>query len=140
MYLCPRIIIHEKNNGMSWKFKQVLLTIVMGAALFSCKQKEVFKVEGSIGSAEGDTLYLEHRGLAGIVVLDSVVLKGDGRFSLKQPAPANPEFYQFRLGDQLAVFAVDSAETLRVTADATDLYHSLTKIRPPTTECGRWTR
>lgn len=119
---------------MSWKFKQVLLAIVMGAALFSCKQKEVFKVEGSIRFAEGDTLYLEHRGLAGIVVLDSVVLKGDGRFSLKQPAPVNPEFYQFRLGDQLAVFAVDSAETLRVTADATDLYHSFNVEDSPTND------
>lgn len=109
---------------MNWRFGQVLLALFVGAAFYSCNQKEVFKLEGNIHAAEGDTLYLEHRGLAGISVLDSVVLKGEGRFSLKQPAPGNPEFYQLRLGSQLVVFAVDSAETLRVTGDGQDLYHT----------------
>lgn len=109
-------------------------TLVVCFAIVSCKQEEVFKVEGSIASAEGDTLYLEHRGLAGIVMLDSVVLKGEGKFSLKQPAPANPEFYQLRLRDQVAVFAVDSAETLRVTADGEKLYHSFNVKDSPTND------
>lgn len=101
-----------------------LALIVASMVLFSCKQGEVFKVEGNIEGVEGDTLYLEHRGLAGVVALDSVVLKADGKFSIKQPAPANPEFYQLRLREQVAVFAVDSAETLRVSADGNNLYHS----------------
>ncbi len=109
-------------------------TLVVCFAVVSCKQEGVFKVEGSIASAEGDTLYLEHRGLAGIVKLDSVVLKGEGKFSLKQPAPANPEFYQLRLGNQVAVFAVDSAETLHVTADGEELYHSFNVKDSPTND------
>lgn len=98
--------------------------LLIGIMLFSCKQGEAFKVTGKIDSAEGDTLYLEHRGLGGIVKLDSAVLKSEGSFSFKQPAPANPEFYQLRIGKRVAVFAVDSTETLHVTADASDLYQS----------------
>ena len=109
---------------MNRNFGRVLLALLMGTALFSCKQGEVFKIEGSIVGAEGDTLYLEHRGLGGIVLLDSVVLKEGGRFSMKRPALANPEFYQLRLGDQTAVFAVDSAVTLKITANGKELYDS----------------
>ena len=82
-------------------------------ALHSCKRGDVFKIEGQLEAAEGETLYLEQRGLAGIVKLDSVVLKGDGRFAMEQLAPPNPEFYQLRIGQQVALFAVDSTETLR---------------------------
>lgn len=93
-------------------------------ALHSCKRGDVFKIEGQLEAAEGETLYLEQRGLAGIVKLDSVVLKGDGRFAMEQLAPPNPEFYQLRIGQQVALFAVDSTETLRVTANGSNLYHS----------------
>ncbi|NLJ01136.1 MAG: AhpC/TSA family protein [Bacteroidales bacterium] len=109
---------------MNRRLKRVLSVLLLGVMLWSCKQGDVFKVEGTIDGAEGDTLFLEHRGLAGIVALDSVVLKGDGSFSLKQPAPVNPEFYQLRIGNQVAAFAVDSAETLRVSAEAANLYHT----------------
>lgn len=109
-------------------------TLVVCFAVVSCKQEGVFKVEGSIASAEGDTLYLEHRGLASVVTLDSVVLKAEGKFSMKQPAPANPEFYQLRLRNQVAVFAVDSTETLRVTADGDKLYHSFMVEDSPTND------
>jgi peroxiredoxin len=100
----------------------VLLAVVAMHA--SCKRGDIFSIEGQLEAAEGDTLYLEQRGLAGIVKLDSVVLKGNGRFVMKQPAPPNPEFYQLRIGQQVALFAVDSTETLRVTANGSDLYHS----------------
>lgn len=112
-----------------------LLPVLLACmVLFSCKQGETFKVTGSIGSAEGDTLYLEHRGLAGVRVLDSTVLKNNGSFAFKQPAPENPEFYQLRIGNRVAVFAVDSTETLRVSADALDLYHSFSVEESPTND------
>lgn len=102
-----------------------LLVSLACVVLFSCKQGETFKVTGNIVSAEGDTLYLEHRGLAGVSILDSAVLKNGGSFDFKQPAPENPEFYQLRLGKRVAVFAVDSTGTLRINADASDWYNSL---------------
>jgi len=59
--------------------KGILLTaLLVGGTLTACKQAKVFHVTGNIASAVGDTLYLEHRGLAGTVPLDSVILKKDG--------------------------------------------------------------
>ncbi|RNC65903.1 TlpA disulfide reductase family protein [Proteiniphilum sp. X52] len=106
----------------------------MGTVFFSCQQAKTFKVTGNIGSAEGDTLYLEHRGLAGVRVLDSTVLKNDGAFAFKQSAPENPEFYQLRIGKRIAAFAVDSTETLRISANTSDWYDSFTVEDSPTND------
>lgn len=103
-----------------------VLTLIIGCVFVSCKKGDIFSVEGNIQSAEGDTLYLEHRGLAGIVLLDSAILDDKGSFKFKEPAPKNPEFYQLRIRDKVVAFAVDSVESLRVTADASNLYGSFT--------------
>jgi peroxiredoxin len=103
-----------------------VLTLIIGCVFVSCKKGDIFSVEGNIQSAEGDTLYLEHRGLAGIVLLDSAILNNKGSFKFKEPAPKNPEFYQLRIRNKVVAFAVDSVESLRVTADASNLYGSFT--------------
>lgn len=103
-----------------------VLTLIIGGVFVSCKKGDMFSVEGNIQSAEGDTLYLEHRGLAGIVLLDSAILNDKGSFKFKEPAPKNPEFYQLRIRNKVVAFAVDSVESLRVTADASNLYGSFT--------------
>ena len=98
--------------------------------LSSCNSKgKSFSIKGEIGSADGQVLYLEHRGLGGLEIIDSLKLKENGKFSFKEQAPVNPEFYQLRLGEQIIVFAVDSIEQLQLTADASDLYNSY-KIEP----------
>lgn len=102
----------------------VLFTLLLGGIFASCNKAETFIVEGKIISAEGDTLYLEHRGLAGIELLDSTVLKESGTFKFKEPVPPNPEFYQLRIRNQAVSFAVDSTETIKVSADANNLYQS----------------
>ena len=108
----------------------LFLFIVSILLLSSCNSKEkTFSVTGEISRAEGEVLYLEHRGLGGLAILDSVKLKENGKFDFKEKAPDNPEFYQLRLGDQIAVFAVDSTETLKLNADGANLYNSY-KIEP----------
>ena len=102
--------------------KLILLLILAFCVLASCKQGDKFTVEGTVTSAGGDTLYLEHRDLAGLELIDSVILKDNGVFKFKHPAPQNPEFYQLRLGKQVVAFAIDSAETINISADASDLY------------------
>ena len=102
--------------------KLILLSIFAFCVLASCRQGDKFTVEGTVTSAGGDTLYLEHRDLAGLELIDSVILKDNGAFKFKQPAPQNPEFYQLRLGKQVVAFAIDSAETINISADASDLY------------------
>ena len=108
------------------------LFLLIASMLFlsSCNSKEkTFSINGVISSANEQVLYLEHRGLGGLELLDSVELKENGKFTFKEKAPSNPEFYQLRLGEQVAIFAVDSVETLKLTADGTDLYNSY-KIEP----------
>ena len=100
----------------------MLLSVITCGFLTACNNSESFKIEGVLNSAAGDTLYLEHRDLAGLTLLDSVILKDNGVFKFKQQAPQNPEFYQLRLGRQVVAFAVDSTETLKIKADASDLY------------------
>jgi len=110
----------------------IIFSLLLGIAMITgCSKGNRFTVEGTITTAEGDTLFLEQRALAGVALLDSAVLDEKGSFRFRQPAPGNPEFYQLRLGKQSAAFAVDSSETLRVTADATDLYRSFSVKESP---------
>lgn len=93
--------------------------------LFSCNSKgKTFRIKGEITSADGRVLYLEHRGLGGLEILDSIKLKRKGRFSFKEKSPDNPEFYQLRLGEQVVVFAVDSIDKLMLSADGLSFYKS----------------
>ena len=84
------------------------LFLLIASMLFlsSCNSKEkTFSINGEISSANEQVLYLEHRGLGGLELLDSVELKENGKFTFKEKAPSNPEFYQLRLGEQVAIFA-----------------------------------
>lgn len=118
-------------NKLLGKLLPVLLT---GALFVTCRQGETFEVTGKISAAGGDTLYLEHRSLAGVITLDSTVLKEDGTFTFRQSAPENPEFYQLRIGNRVAVFAADTAETLHISADASDWYNTFTVQDSPTND------
>ena len=103
----------------------LFLLVASMLLLSSCNSKgKSFSVNGEIASADGQVLYLEHRGLGGLEIVDSVKLKENGKFSFKEEAPVNPEVYKLRLGEQIIVFAVDSIEKLQLSADASDLYNT----------------
>lgn len=103
----------------------VYVFVVSLLLLLSCNSNGVkFRVQGEISSAENKTLYLEHRALGGIELLDSVKLKKEGSFTFKEDAPQNPEFYQLRIENQKLIFAVDSIETITIKADVSDLHNT----------------
>lgn len=102
----------------------LLLVVILSAIITSCQSEKTFEITGSFSSATDDVLYLEHRGLGGIEIIDSVKLNDKGRFKFKKTAPENPEFYQFRVNNQIVVFAVDSTEKLNVKGDLKDLNKS----------------
>ena len=130
-YLLQHVFIYIMNMKMIKTISSTLFLFVASIVLLSsCHSKEkTFSVNGEISQAEGEVLYIEHRGLGGIAILDSVKLKENGKFSFKEKAPENPEFYQLRLGNQIAVFAVDSTQTLDFNADGANFYNSY-KIEP----------
>lgn len=86
------------------------------AGLGACSEGSQFKVEGSIDGAPDSVLYLHQMAISGPVVVDSVRLGSDGHFYFKAEAPAAPEFYVLRIGDQIINLSVDSTETITVRA------------------------
>jgi len=94
-----------------------LLALVL-VGLGACDNGPQFKVQGEVTGAEDKTLYLEASGLEGIVLLDSVKLGNNGKFSFAEACPESPEFYRLRMGNRVINFAVDSTETVTVKTDA----------------------
>ncbi len=94
-----------------WGFICALLLSVV-----SCSDEQEFFVKGSVENASGKTLYLENVGISSVIMLDSVKLKGDGKFSFKKERPAAPDFYRLRLDNQWINFAVDSTEHIVIHA------------------------
>ncbi|GAB6976649.1 DUF4369 domain-containing protein [Prevotella falsenii] len=102
--------------------KNVFKRIVAGGflvgmtALISGCAGEKFHVEGTIGNAQDSVLYFEHNGLTGFTTVDSVKLDEKGAFSFAGDKIDNPEFYRLRIAGQIINIAIDSTETVKVTA------------------------
>ena len=89
-------------------------------ALFSllamaCSEKK-FEVKGEIKEATDSLLYFENMSLEGAVVVDSVKLDVNGRFSFSKDATSAPEFYRLRIANSIINVSVDSTETIEITA------------------------
>lgn len=96
--------------------------------VFACSNGEknetagpCFTINGTISNAQGKTIYIANEAIAGTIILDSAKIDNDGKFSFSQPKPESFEFYVigFHNGTP-AVIAIDSTETVTLTADAND--------------------
>ena len=94
------------------------LFIFFATVLFcQCRQRDTFCITGCITNAADTVLYLDHLTLGeGNVPVDSVRLGEDGTFSFRADAVGQPEFYRLRIGRQCINLAIDSTETVKVTA------------------------
>ena len=90
------------------------------------KSTPTFTVAGTVAGAEGQIIYLENIGLASVSLLDSAKVSASGKFSFKSPRPEYPDFYRLRLKNQWINFAIDSTESLTITADAKSFATSYT--------------
>ena len=102
----------------------IYASIVGALVMSSCKSEKNFHLKGNFSSANDETIYLEHRSLGGIELIDSAKISSKGNFKFKGPAPANPEFYQLRVDGKTVVFTVYDAEDVNVSANLNDLYSS----------------
>lgn len=103
----------------------LLCTLIL--TLAGCrKSTPTFTVAGTVAGAEGQIIYLENIGLASVSLLDSVKVNASGKFSFKSPRPEYPDFYRLRLKNQWINFAIDSTESLTITADAKSFATSYT--------------
>lgn len=99
-------------------------------ALFSllamaCSEKK-FEVKGEIKEATDSLLYFENMSLEGAVVVDSVKLDANGRFSFSKDATSAPEFYRLRIANSIINVSVDSTETIEITASYPTMASSYT--------------
>ena len=75
-----------------------------------------FQVTGSITGAQDSLLYFENVGLNGIEEIGHTTLDADGHFDFSAEAPDAPEFYRLRINNQIINVAIDSTETVTITA------------------------
>lgn len=98
----------------------VLLVCWLFLSMVSCTNpSSQFHVGGTIADAADSTLVLEAMTLNGVEQVGHVKLKADGRFAFdveREDSITSPEFYRLRIGSQVINFAVDSIESIEVTA------------------------
>jgi len=98
--------------------RKTIKTWMIGAAailLTSCGGHK-FQVTGSITGAQDSLLYFENIGLNGIEEIGHTTLDSDGHFDFSAEAPDAPEFYRLRINNQIINVAIDSTETVTITA------------------------
>ncbi|MBP5374931.1 MAG: DUF4369 domain-containing protein [Bacteroidaceae bacterium] len=98
--------------------KKIFAICMAGALMWtSCERGPKFRVEGTIEGAEDSVLYLTQSTQDGVQRLDSVRLKKDGQFAFEVRATTeSPDFYALQIGGHIINFAVDSTESIRVSA------------------------
>lgn len=108
--------------------KSNLLFLAAVLTMAACQpQVDRFAVSGQISGAQDLVLYLDHMGLDRVSVVDSAKLDADGRYSFSQPAPAGCfDIYRLRLGGKTINFAVDSVQTIEISATESDMQTSYT--------------
>ena len=105
-----------------------LTAVIFMFCLLACDNKEnnkadapCFTINGTISNAEGKVLYLANESLGGTIIVDSAKIGNDGKFEFRQPSSETFEFYIIGFPNGTpAVIAIDSTETVTLTADAND--------------------
>ena len=115
--------------------KKIFIILLVPLVLFACKNNyETFAIKGVVENAQGETIILEHIGLAETVALDSMVISKNGKFSFRANRPDYPEFYRIRIQSRTIVFVVDSTETITVNANFENFSTEYTVENSPQSE------
>ncbi len=98
---------------------KISFVALIALGFISCTHNNNFNISGSVsGASEASTIYLEHLGLQKISTLDSVKLDKTGAFSFTQAAPLYPDLYRLRMNGKNFIFAIDSTEHVKISANA----------------------
>ena len=97
------------------------LMIISQTIITSCGESSGVRITGTISEGEGRTLYFEKLGVEGPVVVDSLVLKNNNRFSFSDK-PAYPSFYRVRIaGNNFITLLAEPGEKIFIQAEASNL-------------------
>ena len=95
--------------------KRIILMMTVLAILSACDGNK-FHIDGTIEGAGDSTLVLEQSSNGEWLIIDSIKVGNNGKFSVSVPAPEVPSIYQLRLGNQSICFPIDSLDHLTITA------------------------
>lgn len=102
-------------NMTSKNITRCLVAVLTALIITSCSGDR-FHIEGNISNAKDSTLYLEHMGLNGPEVKDSVKLDTEGAFTFSGDGVEAPEFYRLRIARSIINVSIDSTETVNIKA------------------------
>lgn len=107
--------------------KHLLLILPLAFALASCNLSNEYKISGEIDNGKDKTLILERIDLAQNVVVDSVKLNDNGRFSFKGKRLGEPTFFRLRFDSKnFITLLADSSEHIEIVANTPNLEDSYT--------------
>ncbi|MDO5571501.1 MAG: TlpA disulfide reductase family protein [Bacteroidales bacterium] len=114
--------------------KRIIFFSTLCLLLASCSKDKQFVIEGKIADANGKTIYLLNSGMSNNSIIDSVKIKENGDFKFRQKAVATPDFFNLKIDNQTITLAVDSCETIKVDANANNLFSSYKVQNSPESE------
>lgn len=95
--------------------KKTLVLLLPLVLLAGCHKKSSFKITGSMNNPETGTLFLKKVNINSPVVIDSVKIKDNGRFSFKRIKSTEPDYFQVGFDDQNFITVLPSpGEIIRI--------------------------
>ena len=107
---------------MKHSYLFLILGIIM---LVGCNKQPTFTISGTITDAKDQTIYLEQTSLVGTTIVDSCLIKDNGKYQLESSAPKYPDFYRIRIGQQSLPLVIDSTEQIQINAPLARLAYTL---------------
>ena len=96
--------------------KYLYALVLLTMAMASCSEGK-FKVDGKIDGAGDTTVMVLEESSNGIwLIVDTVKVNGDGKFSVSEPAPQDPNIYRLRVNGDVICFPIDSLDHITVNA------------------------
>lgn len=93
--------------------------------LVGCNKQPTFTISGTITDAKDQTIYLEQTSLVGTTIVDSCLIKDNGKYQLESSAPKYPDFYRIRIGQQSLPLVIDSTEHIQIYSTLARLAYTL---------------
>jgi peroxiredoxin len=107
---------------MKHSYLFLILGIIM---LVGCNKQPTFTISGTITGAKDQTIYLEQTSLVGTTIVDSCLIKDNGKYQLESSAPKYPDFYRIRIGQQSLPLVIDSTEHIQINSTLARLAYTL---------------
>lgn len=98
--------------------KIYMVACAAAMTLAACDNSPKFHIEGSITNAADSMLYLVSITPDKVTPVDSVKLDEEGDFRFKADAPSTPDFYTLVMNNHRIDLAIDSTETVKISADS----------------------